>query len=463
MERLINLLIAVLVVSCFLLLADWRHRNPGPSAWLEYDLNEHLGAEYDDIARAIRSGRGFSDPFREETGPTAWMPPVLPYFQAFLYWLSGDNRATVVELILSIEGIVIVFTGYLIVAEARLLGLWWLGCGIFIVALAVNFYDLFLITHDVWLNLAVANLIWLGLRKWPLTQGSSVLQSTIWGVLGGLSALCNPTLGAVWAVLTLHRMGSEIRTAAADRAMPWKRTLVPFVMATLVSMVVVSPWVVRNRLVLGKWIPVKSNATYEVWQSLCADDDGLVDGKLLAVHPWSSGGALRVRYRELGEVAFLDEKWPEVRAAFFHNPGDAMLRLLRRASAALLYYRPLRSSDEESRPWPVFLKRVVHPLPFLAWLVLVVPGRKQRSPAATIAVWMFAVWIVPYILVSYYDRYAAPMITLKVMLILHAISLLLPHRSRKMPDLPSMESRPEIVKSESSTALSVAPFRLPAC
>ena len=43
---------------------------------------DHLGGEYYSIAGALVSGRGFADPFQEQTGPTAWMPPVFCWVMA---------------------------------------------------------------------------------------------------------------------------------------------------------------------------------------------------------------------------------------------------------------------------------------------------------------------------------------------------------------------------------------------
>ena len=48
--------------------------------------NRHLGAEYLNIAKAMVDGDGFANPFHEKTGPTAWMPPVLPAILAVLWW-----------------------------------------------------------------------------------------------------------------------------------------------------------------------------------------------------------------------------------------------------------------------------------------------------------------------------------------------------------------------------------------
>src|SRR5579859_4845676 len=46
--------------------------------FVDANNNRHLGAEYFCIAKSIVAGEGFSSPFQEKTGPTAWMPPILP-------------------------------------------------------------------------------------------------------------------------------------------------------------------------------------------------------------------------------------------------------------------------------------------------------------------------------------------------------------------------------------------------
>src|SRR5579871_4832196 len=47
---------------------------PFRAKW-DRNMNAHLGAENWEIAKAIYAGRGYADPFREPTGPTAWMSP----------------------------------------------------------------------------------------------------------------------------------------------------------------------------------------------------------------------------------------------------------------------------------------------------------------------------------------------------------------------------------------------------
>ena len=53
--------------------------------------DEHFafGWETGRIARSIALGKGFSSPMQGETGPTAWIAPLYPYFLAGLFKLFG--------------------------------------------------------------------------------------------------------------------------------------------------------------------------------------------------------------------------------------------------------------------------------------------------------------------------------------------------------------------------------------
>ncbi len=63
--------------------------------------NAHLGAEYYNIGSAIADGRGFSDPFVVQSGPTAWMPPLLVWIQAGLIRLFDGDRYWVMLAVVS--------------------------------------------------------------------------------------------------------------------------------------------------------------------------------------------------------------------------------------------------------------------------------------------------------------------------------------------------------------------------
>ena len=135
------LLLTIMIGTLMLIVDSSSVRRVAP--WLGRDGRAHLGAEYDAIAQAIRSGRGFADPFREPTGVTAWMPPTLPLLLAGLYWLCGDNREHVVTIIVLAQAVVVWLTCALVVAEARRKRLAATGYVVVTVGLLTGFNELF--------------------------------------------------------------------------------------------------------------------------------------------------------------------------------------------------------------------------------------------------------------------------------------------------------------------------------
>src|SRR5437762_4385600 len=85
------------------------------------DLNRNweLGGEYYQIAKALAAGEGFSSPFKEPTGPTAWMPPLLPALLAGLLWACDGNRDAVMAVVVFLQVAVLIGTGFLVLALAR--------------------------------------------------------------------------------------------------------------------------------------------------------------------------------------------------------------------------------------------------------------------------------------------------------------------------------------------------------
>ena len=143
LPRLIDLFICSLIVGAMLIVAYLKSIYPTWFPWLTMDSRNHLGAEYDCIAQAIRAGRGFSDPFHEPTGPTAWMPPVMPYLMAGIYWLNNDDRQSVIEWMVAMQGISSLLTAMIVANEARKLRQVLAGYVIIVLFYLANFNLLF--------------------------------------------------------------------------------------------------------------------------------------------------------------------------------------------------------------------------------------------------------------------------------------------------------------------------------
>jgi hypothetical protein len=88
---------------------------------VDLNHNRHMGGEYYMIAYAISKGKGFSNPFLAETGPTAWMPPLYCYLLALVI-VMFRNRTYETLCVLLFKNLVLVFTGVLVCDVARATG-----------------------------------------------------------------------------------------------------------------------------------------------------------------------------------------------------------------------------------------------------------------------------------------------------------------------------------------------------
>jgi hypothetical protein len=385
--------------------------------------NDELGAEYYNIARSLAAGQGFANPFPEPTGPTAWMPPVLPALLVGLLSACDGNKQAVMAVVIFLQVAVLVGTGLLTLALARRttsrVGPWG-AAAVFLGALLCQFHLCFQLTHDCWLVLLALDLVLAGccwgrpLDGWPRAAG--------WGLLGGLCALVNPVVALAWGAVSVW---------AGRRK--WSGLAV----AVLVAGLTLAPWTVRNYLVFGRLIPVKSNLSFELYQSECLQPDGLLQTTTFKAHPIAAAHGSRREYRTLGEITFVDEKGRQFWAAVRADPEDFLERVASRFLGATLWYVPLDRVKEPRRPWVLWLGRLTHPLPFLALLFLVVTAvREPLHRVQWIVIGVYACYLLPYVAVSYYERYAMPLVGVKALLVIWGGDRLLPFA------LPRLTRRP---------------------
>ena len=378
--------------------------------YVNANTSHHLGGEAFNIARSLHSGNGFADPFTRHTGPTAWMPPILPGILAGLLWLTGGSRDAVMGIVVFLQVFVLIGTGVLVLALVRQTttrvsaGV---AAAIYFAALLCNFRFWFQTTRDCWLvllalDLVVAGLCWMK----PLNNGRRALA---WGLLGGIVAQVNPIAGCAWAMTTLF-------TALAQRR--WSR----FGIAALAAVLAVTPWTVRNYLVFGHWIPIKSNLAYELYQSQVLEPDGLMQSATIASHPHSHNSLEAESYDELGEARYLDLKRQQFLQAVRDDPGDFLARLGQRFRGATLWYVPFDRADEpRQQAWTIWISRATHPLALVALLILVTSSiRRPLCGVQWSVIGVYVFFLLPYIGVSYMERYAVPLVGVKVLLVVWA-------------------------------------------
>jgi hypothetical protein len=424
--RSVALLLAALIVGCSIYVnlsftvsdpADYRFFPPfQPHA--DANNNQHLGGEYYSIAKALAAGEGFAHPFDRPTGPTAWQPPVLPLILAGLHLVDGGDRNSVMAVVLLFQACALVGTGLLVIAltmqTTRIRAGW--AAFAFLSGLLCNFNWCFQWTHDAWLLMPAIDLVIVGICWWqPLDRW---MTAAGWGCFGGLCALMNPIVGFTWFGLTVVR-------GARERA--WSKLVV----AVLAAAFTVAPWAIRNYLVFGRWVPLKSNLAYEAYQTQCLQTGGLLEGATFQHHPFHAKQSERKEYEALGEMAYMDRKRDQFWQSVAADPDDFVERVGTRLAGATVWYVPFYRESETRRPVSTWFCRVMHPLPFVALLVLLVTSFWRPLPAAAwAAIGVYLLYLLPYIGVSYYERYALPLLGVKVLLVLWAVDRLLSNSLR---------------------------------
>ena len=377
-------------------------------------LSANLRSENFNIAQSLVAGQGYANAIGEPSGPTAWTAPAYPAIQASLLWAGGGDRRIVIAGLVVMHVTVLCGTAFLVLALVRQttqsIGVIVAGA-LFFLALCFHFSAWFQLALDCWLmlltfDLLIAGFCWLTpLDRWP--------RAALWGLCGGLSALVNPSIGFAWGALTL---------VLGFRRGRWSHAAVALVFAGLA----VAPWTIRNYLVFGRLIPIKSNMAYELYQSQCLQPGGLLQGGVFASHPSHPQSAERQEYKRLGEVAYLDRKREQFWRAVAADPVDFIEHVATRFLAATVWYVPFYAGSEARNQSVLWVRRVTYPLPFLALVFLLWSSIREPLgwPEWTV-VGVYLLYLLPYVVVSFYERYAIPLAAVKVLLVIWAVDRLL--------------------------------------
>jgi hypothetical protein len=277
--------------------------------------------ETGNIALALAEGRGFSNVFRAETGPTAWLAPVYPLLVAATFKLFGIFTApaffacVALNILFSSATCVPIF-----VAGKRIGGL---GVGAGAAWLWAVFPSGVMMPFEwIWDTslsaLLAAMILWATL---DLEESERVQDWGVYGALWGLALMTNPALG----ILLPFLLGWVAIRECREKRARWKRAA----LAASVAILCCVPWTIRNYVAFHRFIPVRSNLPFELW---------LGNNDIFDEH--ARGGRKSItrteearRYAQLGETAYMAEKW-QLATSFMREHPRLELRLMGRKFVA---------------------------------------------------------------------------------------------------------------------------------
>jgi hypothetical protein len=248
------------------------------------------------IAYSLTTGKGYASPFQRDSGPTAWLTPVYPLIVAGIFKLFGVYTrssffcAIFLNIVFSAVTCVPIFY-----AGKRIAGLGSGSGGAWLWAL---FPNAILIPFEwIWdtslAALLAAVLLWATLE---LAESERWGDWCGYGLVWGLALMTNPALAAVLPVLLgwlAYRTRREGRWHFAKPAV-----------AVALALLCCVPWTVRNFVVFHRFIPFRSNFSYELYIGNNENYDELRIGLPAAI----TQDRETLRYLRMGETAFMDEE-----------------------------------------------------------------------------------------------------------------------------------------------------------
>jgi len=253
--------------------------------------------EAGNIAFSLAKGHGFSSPWWQETGPTAWLTPVYPWIVSVIYRIFGIHTphalyaAVLVNIIFSTATCVPIYlVGKKLADTGVASGAAWLWA-IFPNAILIPYEWIW----DTSLSaLLMTIILWLTLK---LAESTRWRDWAWYGALWGLALMTNPSLGSMLPVL----LGW-----AAYRGLRYHGVALPRpALALGIAILCCVPWTIRNYVTFHKLIPLRSNFGLELW----VGNNDSYDETLQIVPPPDPARAELREYVRVGETAFMAEKW----------------------------------------------------------------------------------------------------------------------------------------------------------
>jgi hypothetical protein len=226
--------------------------------------------EHGEIAANLLAGHGFSMRFLGADGPTSQQAPIYPALVSLAYAIGGVDSP---QALLLLELGQALLGGLLVLGMlklARYVGperpwlAWTTG-----LLVALHPTLIYAATHVQIASLATTLFVWTLALAYETGATGRARAARLTGALLALLVLTDPilamvSLGVAWAIWQ----------SADQKPGRMRHVLRLLAIVAVTSVAGVTPWLVRNALVHGEFVAIKSTFGYAFWQGNCAKSEG---------------------------------------------------------------------------------------------------------------------------------------------------------------------------------------------
>jgi 4-amino-4-deoxy-L-arabinose transferase-like glycosyltransferase len=372
-----------------------------PANEKDFDFGYEMGR----IGRSLAQGQGFSNPFNETSGPTAWEPPLYPFLIAGIFSVFGVYSRASALVLLTINSIFSALTCIPIFLIAKRcfdekVAVWTAWTWALLPSV------LFWCTRWVWeTSLAALLLAVIFLLALAMDEKDGLKPWLQFGLLWGIAALTNNALLSFLPVSGLW--------VWYHRAKLGKPALGGVILASVIFAACITPWLLRNHRTFGQFVFIRSNFGAEL---RLGNGPGANGTWMDYLHPTKDVLEMR-RYQELGELAYVTERKREalayIREDYARFAGLSLRRIF-------YYWAGLPKASEN--PALGFFRNSL----FLASSVLAFWGLGRalgkHKPGAWLFFWLVLSYPLVYYVVFPHPRYRHPIEAELGILIVYVIS-----------------------------------------
>ena len=356
-----------------------------------------FGFEASNIAHAwVCADQGYASPFGGATGPTAWIAPGVVAVYALSFALWGCFTFKSIIFVFSISLVVSLITTAVVFRIGECV-----GCDPNVGFLAALFFAF--LPYEAWIFQIAGHLDFNLQVLW-----FAVLLLAVLRAMDPRRPLSGFGLGAVSAVAALFNPGLLLCTAVgcvfAVRGRSRRETTRFALILAFAHILILGPYVVFQGVRMGGFVPIKSNAGFEIYLGNTREARGVLQNVAFQAYHPSQNVTEFAYYGEIGELAFVSDAENRFRENF------RIREFLRNtARRAFYFFFAYEVKPWDSSPWVSAIKATMWAVPALSLIALLVV-RRGRLSAAEGAVLLFTLaYAGPYLLTGVMERYRIPM------------------------------------------------------